>query len=192
LKNNNNFNKTAGNVSGGLISLLPLILLTVGGIYLYKWVKNSGGISSLFSSLIGVEKPGSDISKEKSEQAFDKIQTILKGKSLTPNALHTSKANQIFDLFNQFSSTAFSSKLPDKTQKEILSIYANVPYIADRALIYTEYGTRRANNRQSTWLGFLWDDPTGDLRQHASRYMDGENASKMIAYIDGATKAYLT
>ncbi|MEO5892129.1 MAG: hypothetical protein ABIQ31_17920 [Ferruginibacter sp.] len=187
--------KATGDIFGSLISFLPLILLGVGGFLLVQYIKKGGGILNLLKGAIG-GGDGNDVSKATGDDALEQVKDIIKAKGLHANALHTAQANTIFDLFNKPLPSAILSVfvgtgLSEATSKEIYDIYNGVTYTADDALVYEQYGRRKAANRESPALGFLWDNTEGDLRQHSSHYLHDAYKTKMIALIDRALKAYL-
>lgn len=184
-------------IISGLFRLLPIAII----IMLFIYIKKQGGISNILKSLLGsdpltgainsVLPSGQQNNSTTQIQNHNTVKQNFDTKKIT--STHREKANQLFILFNDFTFwTNFgSSILPKDKQKQILAIIKNNPYILDRAAIYVAYGTPKLNNRQSNWLGFIWDETTNTLLGHAERFMDGYEKTETIKYLNGAIKAYL-
>jgi hypothetical protein len=184
--------RAVNNIVGGLTPFIPLLLTVGAGMIAINYIKSSGGIGNLFKGWLAGDDER-ERSKTTTENALRVAEKILETKGLQPNALHTTQANSIFELFNKPVPSVLWSlftgfELSKETSKEIFDIYNGVKYTADDALIYVQYGRRKAEERTVLFTS----DTEGDLRDHVTRWMHSDYKPKMLALIDRAIKAYLT
>jgi hypothetical protein len=160
-----------------LIAFLPLGLLAVVAIWLFNYISKRGLLGAL-GGLLGIDQSGSARSVEESEQVVKNMSNDITGKGVKITNEYTITANQLFNLINSgvvnpLSSSFWSGVLSDDIQKQIFAIlldyYKDGNNTALKAIMVA-YGVRTANNRQSPFLGFLWDNSKGNLYDHIQWY----------------------
>ncbi|MEO8933123.1 MAG: hypothetical protein ABI295_02360 [Xanthomarina sp.] len=157
-----------------------------------EWLKDLIPSASSFTN--------TDIYDDSGKTANEEAKKILKLKGVVPGAYHANIANSVFTIFNTsggFSdlSQIFSSSISYNLQTQIFNLLTNISP-SDLAAVHVSYGVRKLNNRQSTLLGFIWDDTNGTLRDHVNRYFSGDargNKQKkpLLLLIDTALKTYI-
>lgn len=112
-----------------------------------------------------------------SESSIEDLKRRLKDKGISITGAHEEVANQIFWKMNEmrYFTNIWSREISPQSAYDIATIiFDNCPDYTSVACVIAAYGVRSCNNRQSAWAGFIWDETSGTLPTHISRYFPSD------------------